>query len=212
MHFKVLFMYKEQDPIATLHEIKSMMEKSSRFISLSGLSGVAAGLIALVGAYMAHVEMNTNEQITDSLPLYIGSELFYIALGTLSLALVAGFLFTYLKSKKLSQPIWNNSSRRLLINLFVPLIASGCYLLKMIDLGYAAMIAPGCLILYGIALVNASKYTLDDIRYLGYVEIVLGLINLLFLGQGLYFWALGFGIAHILYGLYMWNKYDKVAQ
>ena len=123
--------------------------------------------------------------------------------------MLVGFLFTYLKSKKLQGTLWNHASRRMLINLGLPLVAGGLYLLKLMDLGYISMIAPGCLLFYGLALVNASKYTLGDIRYLGYIEIGLGAINLLLPGYGLYFWALGFGVAHILYGGYMWNKYDK---
>lgn len=207
-------MVKDQDPLATLADIKSMMEKSSRFISLSGLSGVAAGVIALIGAYFAFKNINGNTNYQQNLNTvseasYLDSPLFYIALATLLFALVAGFIFTLLKTRKLKQSLWDTSSRRLLINLFLPLIAAGVFLLKMIDLGYVDMIAPGCLIFYGLALVNASKYTLGDIRYLGYVELALGGLNLLVLGQGLYFWAVGFGVAHILYGLFMWNKYDK---
>ncbi len=209
-------MLKDQDPLTALHEIKNMMEKSSRFISLSGWSGVAAGIIALGGVYLANkVILESPQYDTDysaaSMQQYLGSKLFYIAISTLILAMITGIVFTYFKTRKLNLPLWDHSSRRLLINLFLPLLAGGFYLLKIIDLGYTGMIAPGCLIFYGIALVHASKYTLGDIRYLGIVEIVLGLINLLFLGKGLYFWALGFGFAHIVYGLFMWNKYDKKA-
>ena len=66
------------------------------------------------------------------------------------------------------------------------------------------------LIFYGLALVNASKYTLTDIRYLGYCEIVLGLVNMFYIGKGLYFWAAGFGVLHIIYGAIMWCKYERV--
>ena len=91
----------------------------------------------------------------------------------------------------------------------IPLAAGGLFLLKILDLGYLGLIAPGCLIFYGLSLVNASKYTIGDIRLLGMIEIGIGLLNLLFIGQGLLCWTLGFGIAHIVYGIYMWNKYDK---
>ncbi|MFZ1717292.1 MAG: hypothetical protein WAT88_18450 [Saprospiraceae bacterium] len=200
------------DPFSSLNEIKSMMEKSSRFLSLSGLSGVAAGLIGLVGAGFAYLELTSQQYEAKDIPSldgYFTSPLFCIAIVTLIISLMAGFLFTYLKSKKLQSTLWNHASRRMLINLGLPLVAGGLYLLKLMDLGYISMIAPGCLLFYGLALVNASKYTLGDIRYLGYIEIGLGAINLLLPGYGLYFWALGFGVAHILYGGYMWNKYDK---
>ena len=70
-------------------------------------------------------------------------------------------------------------------------------------------VAPACLVFYGLALVNASKYTLTDIRYLGYCEIIVGLLNMQWIGQGLYFWAFGFGVLHIVYGILMWWKYER---
>jgi hypothetical protein len=65
------------------------------------------------------------------------------------------------------------------------------------------------LIFYGLALINASKYTYNDIRYLGISELLIGLCSTLFLGYGLFFWAAGFGLAHIVYGALMYFKYDK---
>jgi hypothetical protein len=67
-------------------------------------------------------------------------------------------------------------------------------------------------VFYGLALVNASKYTLTDIRYLGITEIILGILNIFFLRRGLYFWALGFGVLHIIYGLVMWWKYERAVK
>jgi hypothetical protein len=58
-------------------------------------------------------------------------------------------------------------------------------------------------------LINASKYTFNDIRYLGFCEIILGLGAAVYVGYGLYFWALGFGILHIIYGAMMYYKYER---
>jgi hypothetical protein len=79
----------------------------------------------------------------------------------------------------------------------------------MVQDGIFSLIAPGCLIFYGLALVNASKYTLKEVRYLGYGQMILGIINLWFIGYGIFFWAIGFGVLHILYGTMMWWKYEK---
>lgn len=213
--FQSTFMIEDQDPVAALSDIRSMMERSSRFISLSGLSGVGAGVIALMGAYWAYRSFGANpgfftEDYTLPLKDVFKLQLITIASVTLIGAILAGLFFTYLKSRKLHLALWDSSSRRMLINLGIPLIAGGFFILRLIDRGDIGMIAPACLIFYGLALVNASKYTYGDIRYLGYIEIVLGLGNLLALGKGLYFWAAGFGIAHILYGVFMWNRYDNV--
>ena len=56
------------------------------------------------------------------------------------------------------------------------------------------------LIFYGMALVNASKYTLGNVRYLGLAEIVLGLLCAALPGYGFWFWVIGFGVLHIVYG------------
>lgn len=211
----------------TLKDIKKMMERSSRFISLSGLSGIAAGCCALVGAWFAYgiihgsggKDAYNSLMVSDvALPIhvgttlkdYMGNALFRIAFFTFISAFVLAFIFTYIRSKKNHTPIWTRTSKRLLINVCVPLAAGGFYLLKLVENGAYGLIAPGCLIFYGLALINGSKYTLGEIKYLGYGQVLLGVINLLFIGQGLYFWALGFGVLHIVYGAIMWWKYEKV--
>lgn len=200
-----------------LKDIKQMMERSSRFISLSGLSGIAAGLCALAGAWFAydiignssHRQYDTYYPDIIALKQFMGYKLFRIAVFTLIAAFILALIFTWIKSKKNNTPIWGSSSQRLLWNVAFPLIAGGIFLLRMIQLGYFGLIAPGCLIFYGLALVNAGKYTLGEVRYLGYCEVILGLINCWFLGYGLYFWTLGFGVLHIIYGAMMWWKYER---
>ncbi|MEO6583320.1 MAG: hypothetical protein ABIO05_03295 [Ferruginibacter sp.] len=211
-------MTDSQQSIADLRVIKKMMERSSRFISLSGLSGISAGICALVGAYIASDYVFGYKDFRmygayDTPMLRDGSlfenKLFYIAAGTLIAAIVSAFLFTWLKSRREGVAIWGASALRLLINLGIPLLVGAVFLLRLIQFGTFGLIAPGCLIFYGLALVNASKYTLDDVRYLGYMQIITGIINLWFVGYGLYFWAFGFGVLHLLYGASMWWKYER---
>lgn len=213
--------------LETLQDIKQMMERSSRFISLSGLSGVAAGSCALVGAWLAYdvlthspssnstggryedvsTRSSGNEHVT--LNELVNSQLFLIAVLTFLAALILAFLFTYLRSRRNNIPIWGHTSKRLMINVSLPMIVGGVYLWKMIEAGAFGLIAPGCLIFYGLALLNASKYTLKEIRYLGIGQMLLGIINLWYVGYGIYFWAAGFGVLHILYGAIMWWRYEK---
>jgi hypothetical protein len=89
------------------------------------------------------------------------------------------------------------------------MIVGGLFIWRITDLGAYGLIAPACLLFYGLALINGSKYTLSEVRYLGYLQLVLGIINLWAMGYGLYFWAAGFGVLHILYGIVMWNKYER---
>ena len=92
----------------------------------------------------------------------------------------------------------------------IPLITGGLFCLALLYHGLAGLVAPATLVFYGLALVNASKYTLHDIRNVGYCEIVLGLASLFFLGYGLEVWVIGFGILHIIYGSLMYWKYERV--
>ncbi|NAS11055.1 hypothetical protein [Poritiphilus flavus] len=204
-----------------ISEIKNMMNKSSRFISLSGLSGVMAGIYALGGAWLAHSKISADrmsaysdlsemETILQERELTI--ELLMIAGGVLVLALGTGILLSIRKAKREGEKIWNHSSKRLVINFFIPLLAGGLFSIAMLQYGYLSLVAPATLVFYGLACVNASKYTYGDVRYLGIANIVLGLIATQFVGYGLFFWAMGFGVLHILYGTLMYYRYDRAKQ
>ena len=105
--------------------------------------------------------------------------------------------------------MWGTTTRRLFWNTAIPLAVGGIFLLRMMEQGEYRFISAGCLIFYGLALVNASKYTLGEVRYLGYGQILLGIIALWQIGYGLQFWAMGFGVLHIVYGVAMWYKYER---
>ncbi|HMO62379.1 MAG TPA: hypothetical protein PKC39_03025 [Ferruginibacter sp.] len=215
--FQSAFMQENEQSLKDIQHIKTMMERSSRFISLSGLSGIAAGICAIIGAAVSYdyvmgykdFIINPAADSGSELELLYNNRLFWIAAATFTGALVSAFIFTWLKSKKQGIPMWGNLAYRLLINVSVPLLAGGIFLFRLIHFGTFGLVAPGCLIFYGLALVNASKYTLNEIRYLGYLQVLLGIINLWFTGWGIYFWAAGFGVLHIVYGTYMWYKYER---
>ncbi len=210
-----------QKHLDTLGEIRNMMERSSRFISLSGLSGVMAGIFALAGAAMVYLYLDL-QPFESKRPYYIEAAnatkwgmnyvIFFLLDGILVLigALTFGMFFTIRKARKKGQQIWDSLTKRLLLNLAIPLVTGGVFCFGMMYHGIVGFIAPATLIFYGLALINASKYTLNDIRYLGYCEIILGLIALFNIGFGLEFWSIGFGILHILYGTFMYLKYERV--
>ena len=195
-----------------LMHIRKMMERSSRFLSLSGLSGVFAGFTALLGAAYAFYVFNREEISYFDLERnrYNSSmitELFWVGLVVLVVAVACGYFFTKRKSVKNSQPIWDATAKQLLVHFATPLVVGGVVSLALIYHHLYVFIAPMMLIFYGLALVNAEKYTVTDVRYLGYCEIILGLICFFVLGWGLLFWAIGFGVLHIIYGLIMHKKY-----
>ena len=208
-----------EQSLEALQDIKKMMERSSRFISLSGWSGVSAGVAALAGAWLAQGEMKafygvirgrrSNPDLVGSSVELLSLQLIRIAVVVFIAALVSAFLFTYLRSRKTGVPVWGVSAQRLMWNTMLPLATGGVVIIRLLQVGSYGLVAPCCLVFYGLALVNGSKYTLGEVRWLGYGQIVLGLINLWMPGYGLYFWAAGFGVLHIIYGIAMWMKYER---
>lgn len=192
------------------------MDRSSRFLSLSGLSGVSAGVFALIGVFFAYewiyeyyVRYNNRGHYDHGDFQHLKWSLLGLAASVLLAALVLAFYFTWRRASQNNVPIWDAASRKLLINILIPLVAGGVFILALLKYDEWRFVAPATLIFYGLALVNASKYTFGDVRYLGFLEIILGLVNMWFPGSGLYFWAVGFGVLHIVYGLIMWWKYEQ---
>ena len=204
-----------QSNLEAIKDIKKIMERSSRFISLSGWSGVVVGICALVGSWVAYnriADYLNDRGDAAGCGECLKNELLVIGVVVFVAALAAAFIFTWLRSKKDGVTIWGSAPRRLLWNTLFPMLVGGILILKMIDLGYYDLIVPATLIFYGLALVNGSKYTMGEVRYLGYAEIITGLISLLVLSRGLYIWAFGFGVLHIIYGVAMWWKYERKEQ
>ena len=217
---------KDKDLYDEINSIKKIMERSTKFISLSGLSGILAGVYALVGAGLTYnilppfaITRYSNVEVdrNSSVGLFYGSAykynyieiLFFIASAVLILSIGTGIWLTARKAARNGQTVWNQSSRALLKNGILPLLAGGAFILILLSNGYYHIVAPACLIFYGLALTAASQYTYGDVKWLGITEIILGLLAMLLPGFDLLFWALGFGVMHILYGSIMYFKYDR---
>ncbi len=208
-------MDKNQEHLNNLAEIRSLMEKSSTFISLSGLSGISAGIIGLVSAIYVYMKyehlLGPYRSYTGTPALSSGTitSLIVIAVIVLVLTFGSAIFFTSRKAKKKGLPVWNSSAKRLVVNLFIPLAAGGVFCLILLYHEIYWIAAPSMLLFYGLALLNASKYTLNDIRYLGISELILGLLAACWFNYGLLFWALGFGVLNIIHGITMYIKYEK---
>lgn len=212
MHYKVLLMKQEQDYIRDIAEIRAMMERSSKFLSLSGWAGIMAGFYALAGAWVAYAFLGFNPEglLSNPSKSYSGlMEVILLALIVLVLAIGTAVFLSYRRAGKKGEKIWNPTAKRLLIHMAVPLIAGGILLLILIFKGMIGFLAPFSLIFYGLALYNAARFSYEDLRFLGLIQIGLGLFSSWFLETGLLFWALGFGVVHIIYGIHMNNKYGR---
>jgi hypothetical protein len=198
----------QQDPVQQLQEIRSMMERSSKFLSLSGWAGIMAGIYAIAGTWLAYrmYGFNPDELFYTNPNL---REIIWLAVGILLLALLTAVLFSRKQASKNGDAIWNATSRRLLAAMSVPLVSGGAVTLLFISKGLIGLLAPTTLLFYGLALYNAGFYTIQEVRVMGYVQMTLGLLGFWFIDLGLLFWALGFGVIHIIYGVYMFFRYER---
>lgn len=197
-----------------LESIRNLMERSVKFLSLSGLSGILAGVYALAGAVVAYNLVGQPKSPLEYLQKSayqqdLATKLLIIAIIVLATSLITGYVMADKKAKKQGVKVWNATSKRLVINLAIPLVTGALFILILLWNGHYGIAAPACLVFYGLALLNASANLFDEIRYLGYCEIVLGLACALLPGYGLFFWATGFGVLHVLYGTLMYKKYDR---
>lgn len=209
------FNMSEKNYLQDLSEIKNIMNRSSRFLSLSGLSGVLAGFYALIGAFFAkkiligyHDFDYENNTVN---PNNIEIKLIAIALIVALLSIITAYILTKNKAKKEGASIWDSTTKRLLFHFFIPLATGGVFSLTLLNYGFYGFIAPATLIFYGLAVFNASNFTFSNVKYLGIAEIILGLLAMNYIGFGLYFWAMGFGVFHVVYGTYMYIKEVKYA-
>ena len=191
-----------------LKAIREMMEKSSRFLSLSGLSGILAGITATLGAAFAYFFLLRDPAATSFTRFQEIVILMSDALLVLVISIGFGIYFSSKKAHKKDQKLFNKVTMKTLYNLSIPLITGGIISLIFLYRGDVEMVAAITLVFYGLALVNVSKFTFDEIHYLGITEIVLGIAAAIFMHNGILFWTIGFGICHIVYGFVMYKKYD----
>jgi len=206
------------NPKEDIQAIREIMERSSKFMLLNSWAGFFAGTCALIGAAVAWFFILGSGSIHYDEFLYSvsGSPINDISVGlgidaalVLLLAGVAAIYFSYRKSLKAGQKFWTSSTKRVLMHLLIPLVSGGIFALILVFRNNMELVASVTLIFYGLALVNAGKFTLDEIHYLGLTEIVLGILAGIFVNQGLLFWTVGFGLVHFIYGTVMYYRYER---
>lgn len=213
MYFKVLLNMRK--PEEELAEIKSMMERSTRFLSLSGLSGILAGIYALAAASMAWYWI-----YYSSSPWGTGAESlsFRDLLNRLLLlgfaTLLAAVSTAYALSKKKgaaapTQPFWSPASKRFLQSLFLPVALGGFFCFALLHENAFELIPAAMLLFYGIGLVQSAQFTLGEIKNLGFTQLALGLLAAFFPAFGLLCWAMGFGAFHLIYGTLMYFRHER---
>lgn len=203
-------MEKEQDYLNDITAIRSMMERSSKFLSLSGWAGIMAGIYALVGTYIAFSFFTFKPAtILEQTNPNTFSPVIVLACIILVLAIGTAIVLSYKRATKRAERIWNITSRRLLTNMAIPLVTGGILLLECLSAGYTGLFVPLTMIFYGLALCSAGNFTYKEVRYLGMILIGLGLFSTCLVEYSLLLWATGFGLMHIVYGTYIYIQYEK---
>ena len=209
---------ENKEVLSTLNEIRNLMERSSKILSLSGMSAIFVGVYACMAAVVAHYMIEGESFLMGELsalpwlnvnPSNKLQWMICLALCLIVLCLITSFFFAYRKALRNKQQfVFDLTARRLLWSFFVPML-TGCILcFSLIRLQQYDLLSSIMLVFYGIALINLSNYTYSNTRYLGYAELLLGLVNSFCLGYSLLFWTAGFGIFHIIYGFIFYLKYD----
>jgi hypothetical protein len=209
-------MKSDTNSLEDLQAIRKIMEESSKALTLSGLAGVFAGLAAIAGALVAYFLILHNGSIRYedyvTLPAQeaalVRNRLIVDAIFVMMLSAIFAFWFSIRKARRTGKNFLTPISKRMLLNLFIPLVTGGVFALVLLLQDNIQLIVPCFLIFYGLALVNAGKFTFGEIFYLGLLEILTGLISAFVPGWGLAFWIFGFGILHIIYGLAVYRKYE----
>lgn len=206
-------MKKEKDYIGDIAAIRNMMERSSKFLSLAGWAGIMAGVYGLAGAWVVYTYLGFNPQhLSDTTPAAgdaLNRSLLLVAVVVLVLALGTAVLLSARKATKRQERIWNSTAKRMLIEMAAPLVVGGLFTLVLMANGLTGLLASALLIFYGLSLFNAGKFTYVEIRVLGVLEMILGLIAACYPNYGLICWSFGFGILHILTGIYLHYKYER---
>ena len=194
----------KEEHLASLKEIKDLMNKSSKFMSLNGWAGILSGIYACLAALIGYIYLELPQQYSPEDDLKYAT----IALITLTLALITGVLSSRIRAKKQGFQMWDETAKQGLLHLSIPLITGFFFCVALYKYSFVGLIAPATLIFYGLALFSASHYTFKEVKHLAFIELALGIISLFFIGYGLFFWTLGFGIAHILYGSIVKRTYQ----
>ena len=186
--------------LESVNEIKELMEKSSKFVSLSGITAVLAGVYALIGAYVADNLLNSVNN---------RGGVIITALMVLMVSAITACILSWYKARATGQKLFSKLTYRIVWNFAFPLLAGGLFCLALLLHENYGLISSAMLLFYGLSLVNVSKYTYSNVAWLGAVFVCLGIANSFFEGHALLFWTIGFGGIHILYGALFYLQYER---
>lgn len=170
-------------------------------MSLRSRIFIISGIYALFGIYFVKKLIflyNFSEVGINLLPInFFEIFLFVIAF----LVILISFITAYVLAKRSKKEI----SKKVKIHILVPVIISFILILFLLTNNYH-FISSASLILYGLILINLSRIDLGKYLFLGFIEIILGVIAFLIGSNDLIFLGIGFGVIPIIFGLFNYKK------
>ena len=202
---------KNTDYREDLAEIRIMMDRSTRFRSVPGWAGILAGLYAITAAWIAHECFGLKILFAQSPLIQPAHAKQTIGLGILLLltSMTTAITLSIRQAKGKGTPLWNQTTRRMLVSFSIPLLTGGVVLVFLMVQGLLDWVFPFSLIFYGLALHNAGRESIPELQFLGYLELGLGLVACFMSSCSVLLWLMGFGGLHLLYGWYITQKYPS---
>lgn len=197
---------EKSEALNTLNEIRDMMAKSSKVLSLSGTSSVFVGVFAIIASYIANCILENASLAQSEKTIALLSE----GALLLCICITTVFLFSKKKANKNNMAFrLDQTTKQMLWHFALPLMVGGILCLALVMNAFYGLTSSMMLIFYGLALYNASSYTYSNAKFLGYANIILGLIDCATGNHAILFWALGFGVCHIIYGIFFYFKHER---
>jgi hypothetical protein len=205
---------KEETYIEQISHIHQILAQRTKFNALSGLSGILAGVYALIGsAIAARIIYRSDTLLYNDFKSGVGSDgivaLWIVAFVVLIASIGTGLYFSYKKAKANGELLFNQAGKKVIKEFALFMVTAGIILIILYSKGYLYLLSPMCLIMYGLAHIHIASFINSEVRSLGLAILMIGLVSLLFPGYGLVAWTLGFGVMHIVYGFLMWYKYER---
>jgi hypothetical protein len=178
-----------------LRFIRETMERSASFTHVSGLGGMAMGVVALLAAVLASGML---------------TPLAWLAtwLGAAAVSFAVSALMMARKSRAEGVPLLSGPGRRFAWSMTPPLAAGAVLTAALARAGLNDLLPGTWLLLYGASIVTGGSYSVRPVPVMGACFMLAGVAALASPPSwGDAYMAGAFGGLHILFGLVIWRKH-----
>ncbi len=186
------------------------MQQNTSHFSLSGISGILLGTYGLLTVYLINMLTSTygdgfegSSQLPIAL-LEIGIQV--LAVIMILISLISLRIRAKRRARKNNRKLWDLHSKKVRFHTLIPLLLFVIVLVIIANKGYYSSITPLLLFLYGVFLLNLSRFSVGSLKYLAIAEIILAVIAYFIYDKEMLFLGLGFGFFHIIYGSLTFGK------